>query len=86
MICLIKTFTWNVRKFNCDDSPRLTIEYTEPDRHGRVVLRVDLKNEEGVTATFNVNTELGLLHSFANRIHRLKTISVGQKIALIEFD
>ncbi len=81
-----KAFTWNVRKFDSVDSPRLTIEFAEQDRHGRVVLRVDLKNEEGVTATFGIHTELGLLHSFANRIHRLKTASVGQRIALMELD
>lgn len=81
-----KTFTWNVRKYNSVDSPRLFIEFTEQDKHGRVVLQVDLKNEDGVTAAFGINTELGLLQSFANRIHRLKTASVGQKIALIEFE
>lgn len=81
-----KTYAWNVGIADSVDSPRLTMEFAEQDKHGRVVLRADLKNEEGVTATFGMNTELGLLHSFANRIRRLKTASVGEKIALIEFD
>lgn len=69
-------------------APAFSMDLLPVDRHGHILLDIDLDVEDDPShahrCRFYVETELGLLSSFASRLCGLETASEGAAVSLLQ--
>ncbi len=71
--------------------PSISFEFIYEDKLGHVKIEIFIELNDGGnldkhTACFYINTEIGLLYQFREKIKHLKEMAVGEKILLLNED